>query len=107
MRVERVILEHHGQVAVLGFQMADRAPVDVDFPGGDLVQPRDHPERGGFAAARGADENGELVLGHLEIDSVQNLGLAVALDEIFQADRRHFTLAVAELATVIDHNAAL
>ena len=51
MRVERIILEHHRQVTVLRFQMADRLFVDIDFALGDGLQTGDHPQDRRLAAA--------------------------------------------------------
>ena len=50
MRVEGVVLEHHGDVAVLGREVVHQPIADVDLPGGDLLEARDHPEGRGLAA---------------------------------------------------------
>ena len=50
VRVERVVLEHHGDVAVLRRQVVDHGPADRDFAVGDLLQARNHPQCGALAA---------------------------------------------------------
>src|SRR3712207_7488651 len=46
----RVVLEHHRDVAVLRRHVRDVAVADVDVPLVDVLQPREHPQRGGLAA---------------------------------------------------------
>ena len=62
VRVERVRLEHHGDVAVFGRHVVDDPLADEDAPRGDLFQPRQQPQRGGLAAARRADQHQELLV---------------------------------------------
>jgi hypothetical protein len=45
VRVERVVLEHHGHVAVLWWHVVDHLAVDRDLAGADLLEPGDHPQR--------------------------------------------------------------
>ncbi|MNI71851.1 hypothetical protein D3C73_1277520 [compost metagenome] len=51
MRIQRIILKHHGDIAVLRMQVVDDAVADNDIAARLLLKPRDHPQRGGFAAA--------------------------------------------------------
>ena len=60
VRVERVVLEHHRDVAVLGRQLGDVAVADVDRAGGDVLEPGEHAQRGRLAAAGGTDQDEEL-----------------------------------------------
>src|SRR6266568_3017860 len=64
VRVERVVLEHHGNVAVLGGEVVDDPVTDGDLPGRDFFEPRDHAEGRGLAAARWPDEDHENYLCH-------------------------------------------
>ena len=43
MRVERVVLEHHGDVAVLRWNIVDDVAADRDVAIGDVFEPCDHP----------------------------------------------------------------
>ena len=68
MRVERVVLEDHRNVAVLGGHVVHQLAVDVQLARADLLQTRHHAQRGGFAAARRADEDDELAVGNVEVE---------------------------------------
>lgn len=62
MRVERVGLEHHGQLA-LGRRLAgDVTAVDVDGAAAGVLQPGYQPQQRGLAATRRADEDDELAI---------------------------------------------
>ena len=66
MREQRVMLEHHAELAALRGQARDVASVENDrAPVGRLVA-RYHAERRGFAGAAGADERDQLSRGNLE-----------------------------------------
>ena len=96
VRVERVVLEHHRDVAVLGRHVVDDPVVRSRLAHGDLLEPGDHPQRGRLAAARRADEHDELAVGDVEIRSFDRRGpvgvdLADLLGEtaaIFSSDLR-------------------
>ena len=66
VRVERVGLEDHGDVAVLRQDVGDVAAADQDAAGGDRLEARDHPQRGRLARARRAEQDEELAGLHLE-----------------------------------------
>ena len=70
VRVERVVLEHHRDVAALRRVVADVALADVDRAGVDLLEPGEHPQRGRLAGARRADEHHQLAVGDLEVERV-------------------------------------
>ena len=59
MGIKGVVLKHHGDIAVLGGDFVDPFPVDIDRPPSDFFQSRHHPEGGGLATARWADQNHE------------------------------------------------
>ncbi len=79
MRVERVALEHHGDVAFLGRQVVHHPVANRDRAAGNAFQTGDHPEQCGLAAARGPDENHELTIGNVEVDAMQDLNRTVGL----------------------------
>ena len=68
--VQGVVLEDHGNVAVLGRQIGDITIPDPDGPGVDLLQAGQHAQRGGLAAAGGSDEDHELTVADLEVQLV-------------------------------------
>ena len=89
--VEGVGLEHHGDVAVLGGDVVHDPAVDRELAGGDALQSRDHPQDGGLAAPRGAEQDHELAVLHPEAD-VRDGRLPGPLEELrqsIQRDHRH------------------
>jgi hypothetical protein len=50
MRIERVVLEHHGDVALFRRHVVNHSFADADFTRCDVFQACDHPEQGGLAA---------------------------------------------------------
>jgi hypothetical protein len=68
MLVERVVLEHHRDVAVARRQIVHQPVADPDVATGDVLQPRNHAQRRRLAAAGRADQRHELLVGNLEID---------------------------------------
>ena len=67
VRIERVALEHHGNVAITRRQIIDHAIPDEQFPICDLLETGDHPQGRGLAAAGRAHQHEELAV--LNIDA--------------------------------------
>ena len=89
VRVQRVVLEHHRDVAVLRGQIVDHPLADRDLPGGDLLQAGDHAERGRLAASRRPDEDDELLVADVQVDVLDGVDFVVLLVQIFHEDLRH------------------
>src|SRR5450759_611253 len=70
VRVQRVVLEDHRDVAVLGLHVGDLAVADQDAAGVDVLEAREHAERGRLATARGADEDEELAVLDVQVERV-------------------------------------
>ena len=68
VRIERVVLEDEGDVAVGGVEVLHRLAVDQDVAGVDVLEAGDGAQRRGLAAARGAEEDDELLVLHREVD---------------------------------------
>jgi hypothetical protein len=62
MRIKRVVFKHHGHVARANRQVVDASAVDQQIARADLFQSSQHPQRGGFAAARGTENGQELAV---------------------------------------------
>ena len=71
VRVERVVLEDHRDVAVLGIDGGDVAVADPDASGVQRFQPGHHPQRGRLAASGRTDQNDELAVADFQIEAVQ------------------------------------
>ena len=89
VRIQRVVLEHHRDVAVLRRHVVDDVAADHDVAVGDVLEPRDHPQRGRLAAARRTYQHDELMVGDVEIDAAHRLDLVIALDHLTQRHVSH------------------
>ncbi len=79
VRVERVVLEHHGDVAIARAHMVHHAPADLDGAFLGFLQPGDGAQQGALAAARRPDQHGELAGRHFQVDAAHGRDMAVAL----------------------------
>ncbi|EFL00826.1 predicted protein [Streptomyces sp. SPB78] len=77
VRVQRVVLEHHRDVPVLGGQVRHVAVADADGAAVDVLQTGEHAQRGGLATAGGADEDEELAVLDGDVELVDS-GLGTA-----------------------------
>jgi predicted nucleotidyltransferase len=68
--VQRVVLEDHRDVAVLGRQVGDVPVTDVDAALVDLLESRQHAEGGRLAATGRPDEDHELAVADVEVELV-------------------------------------
>ena len=90
VRVERVVLEHHRDVAVPLQDVVDPLAADVEIAGRDVLEPGDHPQRGGLPAAGGPDEHEQLGLRDLERQLLDRLEpVREPLAELVQDDFSH------------------
>jgi hypothetical protein len=89
--VERVVLEHHRDVAALGRVVADVAAADPDRAGVDLLEAGEHPQRGRLARARRADEDHQLAVGDLQVQRVDrgHVAARVGARGLLEADLSH------------------
>jgi hypothetical protein len=67
--VERVRLEHHGDVALAGSHAGDVALAEHDRAAGDLFEAGEQAQQGRLAAAARADEHREGAVGDLDVDA--------------------------------------
>src|SRR5262245_24696801 len=89
MRIERIVLEHHGDVALDGREIINALAVHQDVARGRVLESGDHIERRRLAAARGAEKGHELALGNGEIDILAGRIKAEHLRDIPEFDGRH------------------
>src|SRR5690606_34166443 len=85
---ERVVLEHHAEVALVRRRPGDVAPVHADAAGGRLGETDDHVEGGGLARATGSEQRDELpwLDGEADVVHCGRLGGPVPLAEVHQLD---------------------
>ncbi len=91
VRVQRVVLEHHRDVAVLRRHVGDVPVADPDRAGADVLQAREHAQGGRLAAAGGPDENEELAVADLQVEGVdrQVLCAGISPGDFVKGDRCH------------------
>jgi len=70
MGIERVGLEDHSDVPILGRHVVDQPIADVDIALGDLLQASQQAQRGGLAAARRTDKDQELLVSDFDVEVV-------------------------------------
>ena len=68
VRIKRIVLEDHRDVAVFGRDVVHLLAVDEELAAADLLETGDHAQRGRLAAAARADEHDELLVGHVDIE---------------------------------------
>ena len=67
MGIQRIVLEHHGDIPVLGRNVVHQLAVDIQLAAGDLLQTRYHAQGGGFTAAGWSYQHDKLVILDVEI----------------------------------------
>jgi hypothetical protein len=83
VRVERVVLEHHGQVPVARRLVVDPLVADEHVTLGDVLEADDHPQHGRLPAPRRSHEDHELAIGDVERHVVDGReAVAVALGDV-------------------------
>jgi len=88
--VERVVLEHHRQVAVPRGEVVDPLAPDDHVAGGDVLEADDHPEQGGLPAPGRPDQDHELPVLDVDADVVHGReAVAVLLDDVLHLDLGH------------------
>ena len=82
----RVVLEHHADVPLVGGHVVDPLVTKVEVTALDGVEAGDHPQQRGFAAAGGAEEREEFALLNVQRNAVQRGKVAVALHGVLDND---------------------
>ncbi len=90
VRVERIALEDHRDVAVARRQVRHGPTADADVACGHLLEAGDHSQRRRLTATGGADENQKLLIADRQIDAGDRTDVAEALLDSFQDDVGHW-----------------
>src|SRR5688572_1825516 len=88
VRIERVALEHHGDIALARVERGDIAAVHVHGAGIGALEARDDAERRRLARPGGAEQRKEFSRRHFEVDSRERGHAAMALDDAGERDGR-------------------
>jgi hypothetical protein len=90
VRVQGVVLEDHGDVAVLRGKIVHDLTVDSHVPGRDRLEAGDHPQRRRLPTTGRADEDDELARLDLEVEFGDGLrAVGIDLRQPFEGDLRH------------------
>ena len=89
MRIERIVLEHHRDVALFGLDIVDDAVADRNRARGDVFEAREHPQQGRFATTGGADQHDKGPVLDRNRDAVQHLEAAKRFPHVADLHRRH------------------
>ncbi len=68
MRIQRVVLEHHCDVAVFGLYVVHQLAVYIQLARRNLLKTGHHAKRGGFAATRRPYEYDKLFVIDLQVE---------------------------------------
>ena len=85
MRIERVVLKYHGDVAPARGYVIYALGADEYVAPGRVFEPREHPERRSLAAPRRAEQHYELARPDREIEPVDRRALAEHLRHVFES----------------------
>jgi hypothetical protein len=89
MRIERVVLEHHRDVALARRQRIDDPAVDQDAPVRDALEPGQGAQQGGLATAAGAHQHQKLAVRHRQVNLLEDLNGAERLAHLLECNGCH------------------
>ena len=90
VRVKRVVLENHRDVAVLGRNVVHALVADIEIAAADLLKAGHHAKRGGFSAAGRANEHDEFLVRDFKVEFLHRDDvLVVHLFDVFECDLCH------------------
>ena len=95
VRIERVGLEHHRDVAILRVDIGDVAIADQQLALARVDQAGDDVEQRGLAAAGGAEQHEEFAAFKRDVDALQRLDSAIALADTVDGQRAHAVVSCA------------
>jgi len=89
--VERVVLEDHGDIAVLGGQRGDIAITDEDVPLVDILETSEHAKARRLTAAGRADQNEEFAIRDAQFELVDggDCGPGINASRLIERDCCH------------------
>ena len=82
VRVEGVVLEHHGDVPIRRFQVIDPPLTDVNIAGSHGFQARNHAQQSRFTAAAGTDDDHEFAIFDFPVDAIDDIDITEGFADI-------------------------
>ena len=92
VRIERVVLEHHGDIALAGGRLFASLAADRQRSGIDGLQTRDHAQERRFAGAGRSEKHDEFARFHRQGNVGKDLHAAETLRNVIELDARHASL---------------
>ncbi len=89
VRIQRVRLEHHRDVAVLGFDVVHDLLADRDRALCRFLEPRDHAQRSRLATARRSEQDEEPAVADLQGEIVYRHDVAESFGDVVERDSSH------------------
>jgi hypothetical protein len=90
MRIERVALEDHRDVALARREAIGDRAADRNHPARDRFKPGDHPQGCRLAASGGSNQHQEFAVLDLEVEIADcDMAARIGLADMREADRRH------------------
>ncbi len=90
VRIQGVVLENHGDIAILGSYVVYELVADVKLAVGDLFKTCYHSKSGGLSAARGADQNDKFLIFDVEAEiAYSRYAAGIHLVNMFQSYACH------------------
>src|SRR6202162_2381720 len=89
VRIQRIVLKDHCNVAVFRGEIVDDALPDSDLSVPDRLQARDHTQERRFSAAGGPDQSHEFAVRDRDGDPMNHLDAAISLADVDNVDRSH------------------
>jgi hypothetical protein len=84
MRIKRIGLEDHGNAALDRRLVVDPFTGNDDVAVGGVIETRNHAQQRGLATAGRADEDDELAVIHLEVDTFDHLEMSERLSHLVE-----------------------
>jgi hypothetical protein len=89
MRIERITLEHHRNVAILGRHIIDHPITDHNVAVRHLFQPRKATQRRRLAASRRSHQHQKLLVGNIEGEIFEGGEITEALPDVVELNGCH------------------
>ena len=95
VRIQRVVLEHHRDIALHGVDEVHEPAADHDLTRVGILEPRDDSQDRALPAPRRPEQDEELAVCDLQRDVVDRLDLAEALHQMLDHDVCHYAASPA------------
>ena len=90
MRIQRVVLEYHCDIAVLRLDIIDELAVDLQLAAGDVFKTCDHTQCRGLSAAGRSYEDDEFLVLNLKIEILNSFkAVRIYFADVFQRNACH------------------